>query len=230
MSQTTSNPTPAQTYCAPRLKTPVELDGNWSKPAWNNSPVAVLKNFMGKRPSHFPKTEFRVGYDSEAVYLIFRVEDNYVRAVTETEFQGPVCRDSCVEFFFTPGPDIEKGYFNIEMNCGGSLLWHWQTVPRQGRELSADQCAQILKYHQLPRIVEPEITATANWTVEYRVPFSVLEAYTPLAYPAPGVKWRANFYKCADASSHPHWLTWAPVELPNPDFHQPRWFGALEFV
>lgn len=32
-----------------------------------------------------------------------------------------------------------------------------------------------------------------------------------------------------DNTSHPHWLTWAPVPSPRPDFHTPRSFGTLEF-
>jgi len=43
------------------------------------------------------------------------------------------------------------------------------------------------------------------------------------------VTWRANFYKCADSTSHPHWLTWSPVDHPTPHFHLPAFFGTLEF-
>jgi hypothetical protein len=38
-----------------------------------------------------------------------------------SSYQGDVWTDSCVEFFFTPGPDLDDGYFNIEANCGGTL-------------------------------------------------------------------------------------------------------------
>jgi hypothetical protein len=48
--------------------------------------------------------------------------------------------------------------------------------------------------------------------------------------PAPGVRWRANFYKCAEHNSHPHWLMWAPIDFPKPNFHLPEFFGTLEFV
>jgi hypothetical protein len=38
----------------------------------------------------------------------------------------------------------------------------------------------------------------------------------------------ANFFKCADHSSHPHWASWSPIgeEL---NFHQPQTFGLLRF-
>jgi hypothetical protein len=50
----------------------------------------------------------------------------------------------------------------------------------------------------------------------------------PLAL-ADGQRWRANCFKCADQSSHPHWASWAPIgEVLN--FHQPASFGVFEFA
>ena len=80
-----------------------------------------------------------------------------------------------------------------------------------------------------PSRIEPELMEPTTWEVGYRVPWKMLQAYAPVVPPAPGALWRANFYKCADASSHPHWLTWAPVRLPQPDFHRKEFFGFLEF-
>ena len=51
-----------------------------------------------------------------------------------------------------------------------------------------------------------------------------------MTVPEPGVGWRANLYKCADDSSHPHWLTWAHVDNPTPDFHLREFFGILRFA
>ena len=81
----------------------------------------------------------------------------------------------------------------------------------------------------MQKIIDPEISDTVLWEVAYRIPFNILKNYCETDLPAAGVTWRANFYKCADASSHPHWLTWSPVDLPKPDFHQPDFFGILEF-
>ena len=39
---------------------------------------------------------------------------------------------------------------------------------------------------------------------------------------------RANFYKCGDLLSKPHFLSWQPITLPKPDFHQPSFFGLLK--
>ena len=77
--------------------------------------------------------------------------------------------------------------------------------------------------------MEPEIAEPTTWCVEFRIPLSLLEGQTTVTKPGPGVSWRANFYKCGDKTSHPHWLTWAPVGFPKPHFHLPEFFGTLEF-
>jgi hypothetical protein len=185
---------------------------------------------MGERPAHFPRVQGRLLYDEASLYVIFRVEDCFIRAVAPAH-QDAVFRDSCVEFFFTPGPDVSRGYFNLEMNCGGTMLFHHQIIPRQGKPLSPAELDRIEIARTLPKIVDPEIAEPTTWIVEYRLPLNLLEPYAlDLCRPAPGVRWRVNFYKCADRTSHPHWLTWAPVEHPKPDFHRPQSFGTIEFL
>ena len=144
--------------------------------------------------------------------------------------QDDVWKDSCVAFFFTPGQDISSGYFNLEMNCGGIMLLHFQPGGENRRVIVPEShCSAISCRHTLPRTVDPEIPEAVTWLVEYTVPFSLLEKYCPLNLPTHGATWRANFYQCADASSHPHWLTWAPVDFHRPNFHLPEFFGTLVF-
>lgn len=212
-----------------KLAKPPEIDANWEKSPWKDIPSELIQNYMGKKPEHMPKTQVKIAYDDAAVYVIFRVEDRYVRAVA-AEYQDPVCRDSCVEFFFTPSPDVSNGYFNLEMNCGGTMLFHFQRAPGKGPvEIPASEYSKIKIAHSLPKIVDPEIEKPVTWTVEYHLPIEILKKYCPVSSPASGVTWRTNFYKCADKSSHPHWLTWSPVDFLRPQFHLPEFFGVLEF-
>ena len=44
-----------------------------------------------------------------------------------------------------------------------------------------------------------------------------------------GLKATANFMKCGDETSDPHFVTWAPIATENPDYHRPEFFGVLEF-
>jgi hypothetical protein len=184
---------------------------------------------MGKKPVHFPKTEVKIAYDEMAISVMFQVEDRYVRAVALAH-QDNVWEDSCVEFFFTPNSDVSLGYFNLEMNCGGILLFHFQAGSGKDRIIIPEKdCDQIKVAHSLPRIVDPEITQPITWRVACSIPLELLKSYCPVILPGPGVEWQANFYKCGDKTSHPHWLTWALVDFPRPNFHLPQSFGTLEF-
>lgn len=217
-------------YEVVRVAEPITIDANWDKPAWQDIQPLELTHHMGDKPDHFPKVQAKLAYDAENIYVIFRVDDRYVRAVAP-HHQGMVCRDSCAEFFFAPGMDVSKGYFNLEMNCGGTMLLHFQVIPRKDMvPLTDEELATIEVAASQPRIVDPEITEPTTWFIEYRLPVAIVDKYLPdAAKPAPGVQWRANFFKCADDTSHPHWLTWAKVNRERPDFHVPEDFGVLVF-
>jgi hypothetical protein len=219
------------TYHVARAQAAIPFDSQWDGHFWKSVQPLELKHFMGARPEHFPQVQAKLAYDDRAVYVIFRVDDRYVRAVAQ-KHQDAVYKDSCVEFFFTPQEDVEQGYFNLEMNCGGTMLLHYQCTPRQeSKRVSDADLAKIDVMHSLPKIIDPEITEATQWTVAYRLPIEMFSKYFPAALhkPAPGVTWRANLYKCADDTSHPHWLTWSPVEFERPDFHRPQSFGLLKF-
>jgi hypothetical protein len=216
-------------YRVKNIKSSARADETWDTAPWNTIPSLMLDHHMGPRTGHFPRTEAKLCFDVETLCLMFRVEDQYVRAVAE-QYQDNVFEDSCVEFFFTPGTDVSKGYFNLEMNCGGAILFHFQTGRGKNRVIVPEkECETISCRSSLPRRVDPEIQEPVTWTVSYRLPLCLLEPYTRVTPPGPGVQWRANFYKCGDKTSHPHWLTWSPVNVPRPDFHRPEFFGTLEF-
>ena len=44
-----------------------------------------------------------------------------------------------------------------------------------------------------------------------------------------GIKVKANLYKCGDHLSKPHFLSWQPIDTPEPNFHVPQFFTELEF-
>jgi hypothetical protein len=217
------------TYKIKPISEPVKINAEWNKKVWNDTEVARLLNYMGDKPSHFPDTRFKVRYDDKNIYVIFQVKDQYVKAVAK-KINDSVWEDSCVEFFFTPGPDVNKGYFNLETNCKGIFLFRYSNKENGLTGLvELEDCKKINIAHSLQRDVETEITEPVTWSIEYAVPFSVLEKYMKTDKPGKGVQWRANFYKCGDKTSHKHYLTWAPVINPVPKFHLPEYFGWLQF-
>ena len=217
-------------YVVQRLEEEITIDTDWDKSIWANILTERLSFFMGAKPDHFPKTRFKAAYDSKYIYVIFKVDDQYIRAVSKG-YQASVCLDSCVEFFFTPSEDILTGYFNLETNCGGTILmYHQITSGLHSKPLIGQELDKIEIATSLPSLIKDEIVEPTSWTLEYKLPISILEKYTNIARPDPGVKWKANFYKCGDKTSHPHWLTWSFVDKPNPNFHSPDFFGTLIFA
>ena len=205
------------------------ISSEWNDYFWRGIDAIGIENFMGEKPDHFPSTKVKLRYDKDHIYVIFSVDDQYIKAVAK-ETHDRVWEDSCVEFFFSPGPDVERGYFNLEANCKGVFLLQYHLNDREINEfVDLDDCAQIEIAHSLTRNVEQESADPEVWTLEYKLPISILSKYMKVETPGPGVSWRANFYKCADKTSHPHWLTWAPVDFPRPNFHLPEFFGRLEF-
>ena len=171
-------------------------------------------------------------YDDRGVYIRFEVQDRYI-ICRHTEPQSPVCRDSCVEAFLQPG--LDHGYFNFEINCGGAMLLYYITDARridgklQGfRPVDAALMAMIRIAHSMPSETPVEIDRPTAWSVELFVPNEVFEAYVGPLEPLGERRWRGNFYKCADDSSHPHWASWSPIGAAL-NFHAPEHFGEIRF-
>ena len=221
--------TSVKKYHVPRSSCNFSIDGDWDKLPWREIAPLHINRAAGEQPAHFPQVQAKLTYDDQALYAIFQVADRYVRATAEN-YQDPVYLDSCVEFFFTPSEDLNHGYFNFELNCGGTALFHHQLGrAMEDQPVSRADFEQVEIAHTLPKVVFPEVEEALTWVVEYRLPLAILGAYAPIDNPEPGVRWRANLYKCADGCSHPHWLTWSPVNTPSPDFHRPEFFGLLIF-
>ena len=87
--------------------------------------------------------------------------------------------------------------------------------------------ATIELFHTLPERITDEITEPVTWRLGFRIPVAFFVKYSNINPELSGQKWTANFTKCADATSHPHWLSWQA--LPKCDFHLPDYFGELAF-
>jgi hypothetical protein len=206
-----------------------ELHGLWDGAVWKNAEPLAIDYFRPESSEHRPRTQCKLLYDSENIYGIFQVEDRFVRCI-HAGFQTEVYKDSCVEFFVQL--PAAKGYFNFEFNCGGALLASYITDPARvaGRvkefiPLSRKDDGQIRRYHNLPEIIEPQITEKVTWYLEFAIPVALLEKYAGRQGNIGGQTWRANFYKCGNETSRPHWAAWAPLDQLN--FHLPEYFGHL---
>jgi hypothetical protein len=209
-----------------------ELKGQWDGEVWKNASSLAIDYFRPEGSKHHPRTICKLLYDANKIYGIFKVDDQFVRSV-HSGLQADVYKDSCVELFVQP--QAAQGYFNFEFNCGGAMHASYVTDPTRvaGRvkgfvPLPQEHADEIQRYHSLPEIIDQEITQKTIWLLEFSIPFAVLERYAGNLGNVRGQTWRANFYKCGNDTSHPHWGAWSPInEL---SFHLPACFGKINFA
>lgn len=97
----------SSTYMVKGLKKSIRIDGNWNKRQWCSVKTIELTNYMGQIPPFRPTVHAKMMYDEDNLYVIFRVNDCYVRSIIE-EYNGPVSTDACVEFFFSPDTSLPE--------------------------------------------------------------------------------------------------------------------------
>lgn len=171
-----------------------------------------------------PKVQFRIAYNDEGLLIHYRVEEKSIKA-TYLEDNGNVWTDSCVETFIVPGND--DVYYNLETNCIGCVLLG-AGAEREGRERAGQEVTKcVQRWCSLSRKTFEEKPTTEPWELALVVPYKAFFKHHIKSLK--GQKVKANFYKCGDDLSTPHFLSWNPIRIENPDFHRPDFFAELEF-
>lgn len=234
MNTTLAVATSNHTYTIERATATPELTGQWQGRAWGGVPALSIDQFHLESRSRHPRTQAKLLYDSENLYVHFRVEDNHVYSVY-TNYQDPVCRDSCVEFFVEPIPG--KGYFNFEINCGGAMLLFFIADAERNPEgyfmryvrVPLDVVKQVKLYHSMPQTTPVTIHEPVTWTIEAAIPFALFQHYLPEFRAEAAHRMRGNLFKCGGDIGHYHWASWMPAQE-ELNFHQPDVFGDLIFA
>lgn len=170
-----------------------------------------------------PEAAFRIVATDKGFVINYRVDEESVAAVADGDC-GHVWEDSCVEFFSSPTDD--GTYYNVECNCAGTVLVA-AGKDRNARTFAPAEVLQsIQRWSSLGRENFSERPCEGPWQVVLLVPYSVYFQHDIKS--VEGMTIRANFYKCGDNLKTPHFLSWNPIAVANPDFHRPEHFGAIE--
>jgi hypothetical protein len=172
-----------------------------------------------------PDVELSIAYSDNEIFLKYYITENYFKAEM-TESNQMVCEDSCVEFFVSPEDD--GIYYNIEFNAIGTCLLGTGTDRASSRRVKPEIISKIRRLSSVGNRPVKEKTGQIAWTITIAIPFEVF-----FHHEIAGLKgkiFRANFYKCGDKLTVPHYVTWNPVHTEQPDYHQPEHFGLLKFV
>ena len=171
-----------------------------------------------------PEVKFKIAYCQDQLLLKYDVHEENILA-KETRINGDVYKDSCVEFFISINGN--ENYYNFEFNCIG--VPHVGYGPgRANRTLTDPEVLKSMKVRSsLGNQPFEEKTGGHQWEMIIVIPAACLIHDKDIVLK--GLKANANFYKCGDETSKPHFVTWNPIGTETPDYHQPSYFGELLF-
>ena len=201
------------------------LCGRVTGTPWQGARVLRIDRFPWWTAGARQTAVARMLYDSRSLYVQFRCRDRHISAV-ETRLNGQVYLDSCAELFVAEGHE----YFNVEMNCCGTLHVGFG-AGRDGRRLISPPLAgRIRVATSIGAPTKDELPGDTAWWVAAGVPFETLGALAGRTVrPRRGRPWRGNLYRCGGRTEPQH-ACWSPVDTPEPDFHRPEFFGRLDFA
>ncbi len=167
-----------------------------------------------------PLTTFTAAHSGQFIYIDFFVRCNYLRA-ENFEPQSPVSQDSCVEFFVSPTCD--NHYWNFEFNCIGVINASHRSERKNPIRLTLDELSRIRVSPSCGTRPFREMEGMFSWNIIVAIPLDLIG----VEYRGKPIEMNANFYKCASATSAPHYLSWNPIKSESPDFHRPEFFGKI---
>lgn len=178
-----------------------------------------------KEFSYKPDIAFSIAYTNNEILLKYYITEEYFKA-EKTETNQMVCEDSCVEFFVSPEED--GIYYNFEFNGIGTCLLGTGISRENSTRADIEVISKIRRLTSVGDSPVKERKGTFSWTITIAIPLEVFFHHKVKSLK--GKSFRANFYKCGDKLTTPHFVTWNKVGTEKPDYHRPEYFGLIKFV
>lgn len=149
------------------------------------------------------------------------MEGNPLR--TYQNAQDPVYEDSAMEAFFEFYPNhVRTGlYLNFEINANGAMLAMYGKTRNERTLLSPEQL-EVCPVH---------VSIQKNhWTVDLRIPISLVEEIYQASFDVKALSFACNFYKISGEADKEHYASYAPVLSDVPNFHMPECFESCTII
>jgi hypothetical protein len=202
-----------------------EVNGKGDHPAWNASPWTAMRRRQAD--GHPYDTRFKVLYSKTGLYVLMDGTDRTLTATMKEDFMDLWHEDVFEVFLWTD--ERHPVYFEYEIsplnrelpilvpNFDGRFLG-WRPWHYEGERLTRRATATIGGPKE-------SMAAIEGWRAEFFIPFALLRPLNNVP-PAPGSRWRANFYRMDhDGGTRTQW-EWSPV---GATFHEFEKFGELVF-
>lgn len=186
----------------------------------NHAPFRFLRATDGSEP--LLATSCRAWYDAKALHVSFAALDDH-RVATYRNHDDPLWEEDVVEVFLAP--ESLTHYFELEVNPAGATFDASVDSPDGIRAtMTVDRswdCAGLRVFQEDVR----DASEVYEWRTLLVIPFASLGRATP----APGERWRANFYRIDRHARGDEFSAWQPTLKAPPDFHVPGAFGTIVF-
>lgn len=179
-------------------------------------------NWPEEYPSK-PEVSFKIAHNNDNILLQYEVYENEILGVV-TEDNGEVWTDSCAEFFITFD---DNSYYNLETTCVGRALLGYRKPGVEAEHASPEIMKSIKRLPSLGFENREKQQGDFRWSLTLIIPATAY--WKDRIKTFSGIKARGNFYKCGDNLTTPHFVSWSEIDTPSPSFHQPTFFGQLEF-
>jgi hypothetical protein len=201
------------------------VTGKGDHAAWEKAGWVGLRR---RQPDGHPyETRVKVLYSRTGVYLLMDGADRKITTTGKADFQSLWTEDVFEAFFWTD--ERFPVYFEYEISPTGSELplivpnlagdFHGWLPYAYEKERRARKATAVEGGARTPG------AAISGWRAEVFIPYALLAPLRNVP-PAPGTRWRANFYRIDHDDGRETQWDWAPV---GPTFHDPERFGVLVF-
>ncbi len=216
-------------YVCRRTAEEIIIDGHLTEGIWSR--LAPLDDFRladGRGIPQLP-TEVKACWDERNLYLAIICIDTDIWG-TMRQRDDPIYEEEVAEAFLCSGHDLTR-YFEFEFSPHNVVFDARIECLENGdrRFMKAElawNCVGLRSAVQVVGTVDDNRDVDDKWTVEVALPFT--EIGRNGRAPAPGERWRANFYRI-DRAGEGEFSCWSPTLADPPNFHVPARFGSLLF-
>lgn len=185
--------------------------------------LPIMENNWPTQFPYIPITTADLAYSDTGLYCRFQSKGRGLSAQYK-EDGSRVHEDSCVELFLQL-PDDDR-YYNFEFNVIGTCDASYRKSRTESTPFTPEQYAKVHRTSSERRdVLFNRPLGLHSFFVSVKIELELL-GLDPANLP-PYIL--ANLYKCGDKTPVPHFASWKPIDTPEPDFHQPRFFTPLFF-
>ena|SRR5690606_16842744 len=191
----------------------------------SNAPLNAINVINWEKFDYTPEVQFRIGHVENEIWIVFYVREKHILA-KRTATNSSTHKDSCVEFFIDPKKDGQ--YYNFEFNAIGTTHLAHGPVVQKRSFIDPAMIDSLIRTHSSLGTQPIDLqNGVHSWDLTVVIPAEILIHENTKTIS--GLIANANFYKCGDETIEPHYLSWNPVPVERPSFHQPQYFGRLVF-